>query len=150
MAKLFCSLGDVTNLAVARDTTCLFSRVSFFGIEGIAQRLSERRGLTLEHSRQWLTYVGLDAPLETIEGDPEIVAAARRRSRRVPRSSPTSCGSRSTTTAPRRRARDRGDRRLRARHASPGSPGACSAISAAGRVGRPAPLAGSTTPRPPA
>ena len=78
MAKLFCGLGDVTNLAVARDTTCLFSRVSFYGMEGIAQRLSERRGLTLEHSRQWLTYVGLDAPLESIEGDPEIVAEARR------------------------------------------------------------------------
>jgi type IV pilus assembly protein PilM len=78
MAKLFCSLGDVTNLAVARDTTCLFSRVSFYGMEGIAQRLSERRGLTLEHSRQWLTYVGLDAPLDSIEGDPEIVAETRR------------------------------------------------------------------------
>lgn len=77
MAKLFCSLGDVTNLAVARDTTCLFSRVSFFGIEGIAQRLSERRGLTLEHSRQWLTFVGLEAPVDSLEGDPEIVAATR-------------------------------------------------------------------------
>lgn len=77
MAKLFCSLGDVTNLAVARDTTCLFSRVSFYGMEGIAQRLSERRGLTLEHSRQWLTYVGLEAPAESLEGDPEIIAATR-------------------------------------------------------------------------
>ena len=56
---------------------CLFTRVSPFGIEGIAQRLAERRGLTLEHARQWLTHVGLEQPVEEIEGDPETVAAAR-------------------------------------------------------------------------
>ena len=76
-ARLVCNLGDVTNLAVARGNTCLFTRISPFGVEGIAQRLAERRGLTLEHSRQWLTHVGLEAPVETIEGDPAIVAAAR-------------------------------------------------------------------------
>ena len=38
-ARLFCALGDVTNLAVARGSTCLFTRISPFGIEGIAQRL---------------------------------------------------------------------------------------------------------------
>ena len=76
-ARLVCNLGDVTNLAVARGTTCLFTRISPFGVEGIAQRLSERRGLTLEHSRQWLMHVGLDAPVEAVEGDPAIVAAAR-------------------------------------------------------------------------
>jgi len=76
-ARLLCNLGDVTNLAVARGANCLFTRVSSFGVEGIAQRLAERRGLTLEHSRQWLEHVGLDALVETIDGDPEIVAAAR-------------------------------------------------------------------------
>ncbi len=75
--RLYCSLGDVTNLAVARGSTCLFTRVSQFGIEGMAQRLAERRELTLEHARQWVSHVGLDQPTEDIEGDPGIVAAAR-------------------------------------------------------------------------
>jgi type IV pilus assembly protein PilM len=76
-SALYCSLGDGTNLAIARGTTCVFTRVSQFGIEGIAQRLAERRALTLEHARQWLTHVGLTQPLDAIEGDPETVAAAR-------------------------------------------------------------------------
>jgi type IV pilus assembly protein PilM len=76
-ATLYCSLGDVTNLAVARGSACLFTRISSFGIEGMAQRLAERQGLTLDHARQWLPHVGLDQPLEAIEGDPETVAAAR-------------------------------------------------------------------------
>jgi len=76
-ASLYCNLGDVTNLAVARGRDCLFTRVSSFGIEGIAQRLAERRELTIEHARQWLGYVGLERPLEEIEGDPENVQASR-------------------------------------------------------------------------
>ena len=76
-ARLYCNLGDVTNLAVARDSTCLFTRISPFGIEGIAQKLAERRELTLEHARQWLVHVGLDKPLEQTEGDGATVSAAR-------------------------------------------------------------------------
>ena len=76
-ASLLCNLGDVTNLAVARGPNCLFTRMSSFGIEGIAQRLAERRALTLEHARQWLLHVGLREPVETIDGDPEIVTATR-------------------------------------------------------------------------
>lgn len=76
-ARLFCNLGDVTNLAVARGANCLFTRVSSFGMEGIAQRVAERRGLTLEHARMWLTHVGLAEPLESIEGEPEIISACR-------------------------------------------------------------------------
>ena len=76
-ATLYCNLGDVTNLAVAQGRTCLFTRVSQFGMEGIAQRLAERCALTLEHSRQWLTHVGLSAPVEQIDGDPETVSVAR-------------------------------------------------------------------------
>ena len=77
VARVYCNLGDVTNLAVARDSTCLFTRISPFGLEGIAQKLAERRKLTLEHARQWLVHVGLETPVETIDGDPEIVSAAR-------------------------------------------------------------------------
>lgn len=76
-ARLFCALGDVTNLAVATGSTCLFTRVSTFGMEGVAQRLAERRELTLEHARQWIQHVGLNAEPESVDGDPEIVAATR-------------------------------------------------------------------------
>jgi type IV pilus assembly protein PilM len=76
-ARLYCSLGDVTNLAVARGSSCLFTRIAAFGVEGIAQKLAERRQLTLEHSRQWLSHVGLERPVELIDGDPELIAAAR-------------------------------------------------------------------------
>lgn len=76
-ARLCCNLGDVTNLAVARGVSCLFTRISSFGIEGIAQKLAERRQLNLEHARQWLVHVGLEAPAEGIDGDPAIVSAAR-------------------------------------------------------------------------
>jgi type IV pilus assembly protein PilM len=76
-ARLYCNLGDVTNLAVARGSTCLFTRVSPFGIEGIAQKLAERRSLSLDHARQWLTHVGLETPVEGLDGDRDIVAAAR-------------------------------------------------------------------------
>ncbi len=76
-ARLYCNLGDITNLAVARGTSCLFTRMASFGIEGIAQKLAERRQLTLEHARQWLTHVGLEQPLEAIDGDAEHVEAAR-------------------------------------------------------------------------
>jgi type IV pilus assembly protein PilM len=75
--RLYCNLGDITNLAFARGNCCVFSRVLNFGTEGIAQSLSEKSGLTLEHARQWLVHVGLEAPLEEIEGDPQIVAHTR-------------------------------------------------------------------------
>lgn len=76
-ATLYCNVGDVTNLAVARGRSCLFSRVSHAGLEAIAERLSAARGLSVEHATQWLQYVGLEHPVEAIEGDPETVREAR-------------------------------------------------------------------------
>ena len=76
-ATLYCNLGDVTNLAVARGSSCLFTRISPFGVEGIAQRLAERRGLTLDHARQWMVHVGLERPAEELEGDRETIDATR-------------------------------------------------------------------------
>lgn len=76
-ATLYCALGDITNLAVARAGSCLFTRASSFGLEGVAERLAERRGLTVEHARQWLAHVGLDRPVEEIEGEQETIVAAR-------------------------------------------------------------------------
>ena len=76
-AVLYCNVGDVTNLAVARGRSCLFTRVSHAGLESIGERLAGARGLSAEHAAQWLSYVGLEQPLEALEGDPEIVAEAR-------------------------------------------------------------------------
>jgi len=75
--RAFCSLGDVTNLAVSRGPYCVFTRALSFGVEGMAQSLAERAGLTLGHARQWLVHVGLEAPLEAVEGDPEVVSITR-------------------------------------------------------------------------
>jgi len=77
-AVLYCSLGDVTNLAVARGRACLFTRVSHVGLEAISARLAAERGLTPEHTSQWLSYVGLETPVEQLEGDAETAAATRR------------------------------------------------------------------------
>jgi type IV pilus assembly protein PilM len=77
-AVLYCNVGDVMNLAVARGRGCLFTRVSNAGLAGIAGRLAAERGLGIEHAMQWLTHVGLESALGEIEGDPETVADARR------------------------------------------------------------------------
>jgi type IV pilus assembly protein PilM len=77
-AILYCNVGEVMNLAVARGRSCLFTRVATAGMGGIAARLAGERGLSPEHATQWLAHAGLEQPLERIEGDPETVAAARR------------------------------------------------------------------------
>ncbi|HEX6603186.1 MAG TPA: pilus assembly protein PilM, partial [Solirubrobacterales bacterium] len=77
-ATLYCNLGDSTNLAVARGTACLFTRVSHVGLAGISEQLAASRGLTPEHATQWLAYAGLERPVEEIQGDPETLAEARR------------------------------------------------------------------------
>lgn len=76
-ATLYVSIGGVTNLALAEGATCVFTRVAPGGVEALAAELAERRGLTLEHARQWLAHVGLEAELDAIEGDREIVEQAR-------------------------------------------------------------------------
>ena len=76
-AVLYCHLDDITNLAVAQGSVCSFTRISPFGLEGIAQKLAERSELTLDHSRMWLGHVGLAEPIENIAGEPAIVASAR-------------------------------------------------------------------------
>lgn len=77
-AVLYCSVGDVTNLAVARGRSCLFTRVSHAGLEATAGALGGSLGLSAEHATQWLTHVGLERPVEEVEGDPETVARVRR------------------------------------------------------------------------
>jgi type IV pilus assembly protein PilM len=77
-AVLYCSVGDVTNLAVARGRACLFTRVSHVGLGAISARLGGVRGLSPEHTAQWLSFVGLEAPVDQLEGDAETVTEARR------------------------------------------------------------------------
>lgn len=76
-AVLYCNLGDVTNLAVARRFACLFARVSQFGIGRITARLCEQTRLEPDDARLWLNHVGLEAPIEQVEGDAETVRLAR-------------------------------------------------------------------------
>lgn len=76
-ATLYVSIGGVTNLALAEGTTCVFTRVVPGGVEALAAELAERRGLTLEHARQWLAHVGLVAPAGEVAGETEIVEEAR-------------------------------------------------------------------------
>src|SRR5215218_5369751 len=75
-ATLYCNVGDVLNLAVARGRSCLFTRVSGTGMEAIIARLSTERNLSPEHAEQWLHHVGLEEPVESIAGDPEIAGAS--------------------------------------------------------------------------
>jgi type IV pilus assembly protein PilM len=76
-AVLYCNIGDVTNLAVAKGRSCLFTRVSPVGLEDMAASFSSAVGLSQEHARMWLQHVGLTQPPEQVEGDPTVVAKAR-------------------------------------------------------------------------
>jgi type IV pilus assembly protein PilM len=77
-AVLYCNVGDVTNLAVARGRSCLFTRVSPAGLEDVVTALDGSAGLNREHARQWLSYVGLSQPPESLAGDPETIAQVRK------------------------------------------------------------------------
>jgi type IV pilus assembly protein PilM len=76
-ATLYCHLGDVANLAVARGRSCLFTRVSPVGLEDVAGGLVSTTGLSPEHAAMWLSYVGLGRPLDEIQGDPGTIARTR-------------------------------------------------------------------------
>jgi type IV pilus assembly protein PilM len=77
LATVYCYIGGLTNLAIAVGTNCVFNRVLHNGIESMAATLAERKGLTLDHSREWLRYVGLERDLQNIEGEQEIITEAR-------------------------------------------------------------------------
>jgi len=76
-AVLYVSAGGLTNVAVANESGCLFTRAAAGGVDSMVQTLADRRGLTAEHSQQWLQHVGLTADLDDVEGDEDLVAAAR-------------------------------------------------------------------------
>ena len=76
-AVLYVNLGGLTNVAVANDTGCLFTRAATGGLESMIATLTERRGLTVEHARGWMQHVGLIAPVDQVEGDADLVAFVR-------------------------------------------------------------------------
>lgn len=76
-ATLYCSAGDVTTLAIAKNRSCLFTRVSPVGLDQTVDRLVSSTGLSHEHARAWLSHVGLQQPLEAVEGDAATVAQVR-------------------------------------------------------------------------
>jgi type IV pilus assembly protein PilM len=76
-AVLYVNVAGLTNVAVANQAGCLFTRAAAGGLSAIVATLAERRSLTLEHARMWLGHVGLEAPLASVEGDEELVAATR-------------------------------------------------------------------------
>jgi len=76
-AILYVNVAGLTNVAVANGSGCLFTRAAAGGLDAVVHNLSERRGLTQEHARQWMQHVGLLTPLEEVEGDEELVAATR-------------------------------------------------------------------------
>ena len=76
-AVLYINVAGLTNVAVANQSGCLFTRAAAGGLSAIVATLAERRALTLEHSRMWLGHVGLETPLADVEGDAELVAATR-------------------------------------------------------------------------
>ena len=53
------SAGSPTSRSASAQN-CVFNRVLQNGIESMAATLAERKGLTLDHSREWLRYVGLE------------------------------------------------------------------------------------------
>jgi len=76
-ATLYCGLGDVANLAMARGRSCLFTRVSGAGLEPVVTELGASLGLVPEHASLWLSHVGLARPVEEVDGDPVLVAGVR-------------------------------------------------------------------------
>ena len=76
-AILYINVAGLTNVAVANGSGCLFTRAAAGGLDAVVHSLSERRGLTQEHARQWMQHVGMLTPLEEVDGETELVAATR-------------------------------------------------------------------------
>ena len=77
LTTLYCHLGDVTNIAVARGDVCLFTRVAPFGVESIAARVAERESIAVDEAREWLLDVGLQEPLDGHDANPDLARAVR-------------------------------------------------------------------------
>jgi type IV pilus assembly protein PilM len=78
VTTLYCYLGAATNLVVANDQDCLFTRISPVGVETIAESVAAREEVPVDDAREWLLEVGLDEPIDEDFGDDRRRAAAVR------------------------------------------------------------------------
>lgn len=69
--------GDMVNVTLATGKVCKFTRATTNGHDSLIERLCARVNITPEHARMWVDYVGMSAPLETIQGEPDIIQATR-------------------------------------------------------------------------
>jgi type IV pilus assembly protein PilM len=69
--------GDMLNVTLAQGRVCKFTRATPIGYEALIARLCERVNLTPAHAQMWLDHVGLVTPIEMVQGDRDIVTAAR-------------------------------------------------------------------------
>ncbi len=74
---LYLNVDGLTNLAIAEDTVCRFTRVVGGGIEEMAVELAERRGIPVTQARELLGAVDLTVPVpaEPVAPAPEDVPA---------------------------------------------------------------------------
>ncbi len=69
--------GDMVNVTLAQGKVCKFTRATANGYESLLDQLSKRVNLTHEHAQMWADYVGLLAPVETLQGESDIIQATR-------------------------------------------------------------------------
>ena len=74
---LYVSVGGLTNLAIADERGCSFTRIAPTGLESMAADVAERCALPLSEAREWLARVGLLASPEKFDGDAETAAMVR-------------------------------------------------------------------------
>jgi type IV pilus assembly protein PilM len=61
---LYLNVDGLTNLAIAEGTSCRFNRVVGVGLEGIADEMARRTGVSRAEARRLLAAVDLTAPLD--------------------------------------------------------------------------------------
>lgn len=69
--------GGMVNVTLAEGQLCKFTRATPNGYEAMLARLRERVNLTRDHAQMWADYVGLSAPLQSLQGEPDVIQATR-------------------------------------------------------------------------
>ena len=98
-AVLYINVAGLTNVAVANQSGCLFTRAAAGGLSAIVATLAERRALTLEHSRMWLATSASRRRWSRSRATPSWSPPPGPPSTRACTSWPTRSATRSTSTA---------------------------------------------------
>jgi type IV pilus assembly protein PilM len=69
--------GGMVNVTLAEGELCKFTRATPNGYDAMLARLGERVNLTRDHAQMWADYVGLSAPLQSLQGEPDVIQATR-------------------------------------------------------------------------